>query len=162
MMTTEHNERETQREAEIPGYSRFSGGVVTGEKSTCTYCGEGIGAVIDADSGCVDWGSYFGDSLAIPDVPADFGCSDSPDTDEDGTGGHEPGEGHTPNGFKVLIDSRTYWAEIQSRVREQIGEVPLSLSDRVSIAMTERGVPPFWGARVLDILEREIGEEGSR
>lgn len=115
MISQEHKDRETAREAEIPGYSRWSGGIVTGERSECQYCGEDIGAVIDADSGCVDWGtvSVFGKG---GDFPTDFGCDSSPDTDEDGTGSHEPGRGHTPIGFKVLIDSRGYWAEIERQV----------------------------------------------
>lgn len=117
MISQEHIDRETAREREIPGYSRWSGGIVTGERSECQYCGEDIGAVIDADSGYVDWGSYFSSMGRVgPPFPADFGCSSSPDTNEEGTGSHEPGEGHTPLGFKVLIDSRGYWAEIERQV----------------------------------------------
>lgn len=71
--------------------------IVTGERATCIQCREEIGAVIDPYSGSVDWGSYF----AADEAPGDFGCADSPDTNEDGCGGHNPGSGHTPLGFVV-------------------------------------------------------------
>lgn len=84
--------------------------IITGERSTCEHCGEEIIAVIDATSGCVDWGTAFDNDPTM----LDFGCSDSPDTDDDGTGSHDPGEGHTPCGFKILLDSRAYWERIEA------------------------------------------------
>lgn len=87
--------------------------IVTGEEADCVNCRERIYAVIDPYSGCVDWGS------ALPSLgfegPHDFGCARSPLNDDEGTGGHEPGDGHTPNGFKILIDSKSYWERIAER-----------------------------------------------
>lgn len=72
--------------------------IVTGESATCTQCGERIYAVIDAHSGVVDWGSKYPWDDASP---SDFGCAGSPLNDEEGTGGHNPGAGHTPIGFQT-------------------------------------------------------------
>lgn len=74
--------------------------IVTGEESTCVYCGQRIGAVIDPISGMFDWGSFMPPSFNIPH-PSDFGCDGSPETDEDGCGSHNPGPNHTPVGFMI-------------------------------------------------------------
>lgn len=85
--------------------------IVTGERSRCVHCRQKIAAVIDPSSGVVDWGSDIDHALGIP-LGLDFGCSYSPDTTDEGTGSHDPGKGHTPCGFKILIDSRTYWSQV--------------------------------------------------
>jgi hypothetical protein len=64
--------------------------IVTGETAVCVNCDRTITAVVDPYSGMVDWGDN-----------GDFGCFDSPDTDDEGTGSHDPGEGHTPLGFNI-------------------------------------------------------------
>jgi hypothetical protein len=87
--------------------------IITGETSTCIHCGEPIAAVVDPTSGCVDWGS----SIFTAGKPEDFGCSGCPDTDDNGTGAHSPGDGHTPVGFKILVDSRSYWERIEAAKR---------------------------------------------
>ena len=53
---------------------------VEGAESTCVHCGEKIYVDIMIGGGVADWGTYDGD----------FGCPDSPDTNEEGTGGHMP------------------------------------------------------------------------
>jgi hypothetical protein len=53
---------------------------VEGAESTCKHCGETIYLDLLVGGGCPDWSTEDGD----------YGCSDSPDTDEDGTGGHAP------------------------------------------------------------------------
>lgn len=53
---------------------------VEGAESTCIHCGEKIYVDILIGGGCPDWSTEDGD----------FGCPDSPDTNEDGTGGHVP------------------------------------------------------------------------
>jgi hypothetical protein len=58
---------------------------VQGAESTCKHCGEKIYCDIVEGGGVPDWGS------AMPGIGGlDYGCSESPDTCEDGTGGHEP------------------------------------------------------------------------
>lgn len=64
--------------------------ILTGETSTCHWCAHRIVAVIDPFSHTVDWGA-----------DGDFGCDRNPETDEEGCGSHNPGEGHTPVGFKI-------------------------------------------------------------
>lgn len=97
-------------------YDALPADIITGERSECIYCGQDIGAVIDGSSGCFDWGS----SLSEDDSIEDFGCDSSPDTDEDGTGSHNPGEGHTEPGFRVLIDSASYWQQVEAH-RARVG-----------------------------------------
>ena len=53
---------------------------VENAESTCVHCGERIYVDILTGGGCPDWSTEDGDS----------GCPDSPDTNEDGTGGHVP------------------------------------------------------------------------
>jgi hypothetical protein len=58
--------------------------------AVCKYCSEELRFDIDP-SGTPgqngDWGALFPD----PGFPGlDYGCGESPDTDEDGTGGHWP------------------------------------------------------------------------
>ena len=48
-----------------------------GAKSKCAYCGSTITLDIREGGGVPDWG-----------CEGDYGCPDSPDTGEDGTGGH--------------------------------------------------------------------------
>jgi hypothetical protein len=50
-----------------------------GAESTCRYCGETITFDITEGGGVPDWG-----------VDGDYGCPCSPDTDDEGTGGHLP------------------------------------------------------------------------
>ena len=55
-------------------------------KSQCVHCGEDIYCDIVEGGGVPDWGTRFddfGDGL-------DYGCIASPDTTDEGTGGHEP------------------------------------------------------------------------
>lgn len=49
-------------------------------ESTCVYCGEKIYLDIVEGGGVPDWRTAGGD----------YGCDNSPDTDEEGTGGHMP------------------------------------------------------------------------
>lgn len=49
-----------------------------GAESECVNCGEPIFLDLLEGGGCPDWRTEDGD----------YGCSDSPDTNEDGTGGH--------------------------------------------------------------------------
>lgn len=49
-------------------------------ESECVQCGEPIFLDIVEGGGAPDWRTEGGD----------YGCSDSPDTNEDGQGGHEP------------------------------------------------------------------------
>lgn len=51
----------------------------------CQYCGQSIYLDIVEGGGVPDWGSSFGDSGGL-----DYGCPDSPDTGDNGTGGHLP------------------------------------------------------------------------
>ena len=53
---------------------------VEGAQSTCRHCGEKIYVDVMIGGGVPDWSTRDGD----------FGCPKSPDTDEEGTGGHEP------------------------------------------------------------------------
>jgi hypothetical protein len=46
----------------------------------CVHCNEPIAQVRDARSGCLDWYANGGD----------FGCGQSPDTNDDGCGSHKP------------------------------------------------------------------------
>lgn len=56
-----------------------------GAKSTCVHCGEAIYLDIVEGGGVPDWGTSFGDGGGL-----DYGCVDSPDTNDEGTGEHEP------------------------------------------------------------------------
>jgi hypothetical protein len=49
-------------------------------KSTCVFCGEEIYLDIAEGGGCPDWRT----------IDGDYGCSASPDTNEEGTGSHQP------------------------------------------------------------------------
>ena len=51
-----------------------------GAEGRCIHCGERIYLDIVEGGGVPDWCTVFGD----------YGCFESPDTCEDGTGGHEP------------------------------------------------------------------------
>lgn len=54
-------------------------------ESECVYCGEKIYLDIVEGGGVPDWGSRIGtDAKGL-----DYGCSNSPETDADGTGGHK-------------------------------------------------------------------------
>ena len=53
---------------------------VEGAQSTCRHCGEKIYVDVMIGGGVPDWSTEEGD----------FGCSNSPDSDEEGTGGHTP------------------------------------------------------------------------
>lgn len=53
---------------------------VEGAESVCVHCGEKIYVDVLIGGGVPDWSDNSGD----------FGCADSPDTNEDGTGGHVP------------------------------------------------------------------------
>ena len=57
---------------------------IQGAKSKCQHCGESIYCDIVEGGGVPDWGSKTGFG------GLDYGCSPSPDTGEDGTGGHTP------------------------------------------------------------------------
>jgi len=50
-----------------------------GARSTCIHCGEAIYLDIVEGGGVPDWG-----------IDGDYGCYLSPDTTDEGTGGHEP------------------------------------------------------------------------
>lgn len=93
--------------------------IATGEESTCIHCRQRILAVIDGSSGCVDWGAEDRRHPADP-VWFDFGCGEHPLTGEDGTHGHDPGPGHTPLGFRILIDSKSYWQRIEIQKAAQL------------------------------------------
>lgn len=54
-----------------------------GARSTCRYCGLTIELDIEEGGGVPDWG-------AISKHGLDYGCTDSPDTDEEGCGSHLP------------------------------------------------------------------------
>lgn len=53
---------------------------VEGAQSICKHCGQQIHVDVLVGGGVPDWST----------VDGDFGCGESPDTDEGGTGGHEP------------------------------------------------------------------------
>lgn len=56
-----------------------------GAESQCIHCGQKIYLDIVEGGGVPDWGS------AIPGVDGlDYGCPNSPDSDDEGTGGHMP------------------------------------------------------------------------
>lgn len=57
-----------------------------GARSTCVYCHQPIYLDIVEGGGVPDWGSGIGGGID----GLDYGCSDSPDTNDDGTGGHMP------------------------------------------------------------------------
>jgi hypothetical protein len=57
-----------------------------GAQSTCIHCGQNIYLDIVEGGGVPDWGSKISSDIS----GLDYGCPDSPDTCEDGTGGHEP------------------------------------------------------------------------
>jgi hypothetical protein len=53
-------------------------------ESTCAQCGQRVYLDIAEGGGCPDWRTLEGD----------YGCADSPDTTDDGTGGHVPRKLH--------------------------------------------------------------------
>ena len=53
---------------------------VEGAESTCRYCRQKIFVDVMIGGGIADWSTEDGD----------FGCIKSPDTNEEGTGGHMP------------------------------------------------------------------------
>jgi hypothetical protein len=57
-----------------------------GAESVCVHCGERIYLDIREGGGVPDWGSSFGDVA----TGLDYGCPNSPDTCDEGTGGHTP------------------------------------------------------------------------
>jgi hypothetical protein len=57
-------------------------------KSTCINCGEDIFCDIVEGGGVPDWGTNIGSTMGL-----DYGCIASPDTNDQGTGGHEPARG---------------------------------------------------------------------
>lgn len=56
---------------------------VQNAESVCVHCGEQIYCDIVEGGGVPDWRTSDGD----------YGCSYSPDTNDEGTGGHEPRKG---------------------------------------------------------------------
>lgn len=54
-------------------------------ESECVYCGEPIFLDIVEGGGAPDWGTAFDDGK--PGL--DYGCSDSPDTNDEGQGSHK-------------------------------------------------------------------------
>lgn len=58
---------------------------IQGAKSTCVHCGKDIYCDIVEGGGVPDWGTRFDDDIG----GLDYGCGASPDTNENGTGGHE-------------------------------------------------------------------------
>ena len=54
-----------------------------GALSRCVYCGEEIYLDIVEGGGVTDWAT-------ADELGGDYGCPMSPDTGEEGTGGHEP------------------------------------------------------------------------
>lgn len=54
-------------------------------QSECIHCGEKIYLDIIDGGGVPDWGTEMGDGNGL-----DYGCASSPDTDDEGTGGHMP------------------------------------------------------------------------
>lgn len=53
---------------------------VEGAESTCIHCGEKIYVDVMIGGGVADWSTHDGD----------FGCPNSPETNDEGTGGHTP------------------------------------------------------------------------
>jgi hypothetical protein len=53
---------------------------VQGARSVCVFCGQSIECDIVEGGGVPDWKTHEGD----------YGCSNSPDTTEEGSGGHAP------------------------------------------------------------------------
>ena len=60
--------------------------IAQGAESVCIHCREKIYLDIVEGGGIPDWGSRIGDISS----GLDYGCSDSPDTNDEGTGSHEP------------------------------------------------------------------------
>lgn len=59
--------------------------VAQGAQSMCVYCGRHIYLDCAEGGGVPDWGT------AIPGIDGlNYGCDSSPDTNEEGTGGHVP------------------------------------------------------------------------
>lgn len=58
-----------------------------GAESRCQYCREKIRFDITEGGGVPDWGTPTSSSR---NAGLDYGCPDSPDTTEDGNGGHLP------------------------------------------------------------------------
>jgi hypothetical protein len=56
-----------------------------GAESTCIYCKQPIYLDMLEGGGVADWGTTISGVHGL-----DYGCSNSPDTDEEGTGGHMP------------------------------------------------------------------------
>lgn len=56
-----------------------------GAQASCRHCGEQIYLDIVEGGGVPDWGSAMDGIDGL-----DYGCPNSPDTDEEGTGGHDP------------------------------------------------------------------------
>jgi|KBSSwiStaDraftv2_1062776.scaffolds.fasta_scaffold504957_3 hypothetical protein len=54
-------------------------------ESQCIHCGQKIYLDIVEGGGAPDWGSALKGFSGL-----DYGCPDSPDTNEEGTGGHQP------------------------------------------------------------------------
>jgi hypothetical protein len=55
-----------------------------GAESTCVHCGQLIYLDIREGGGVTDWGAAYSDG------GLDYGCPDSPETSEEGTGSHFP------------------------------------------------------------------------
>lgn len=124
--------------------------IITGERAVCVQCGEEIGAVVDPYSGSVDWGGFFPyEMFGDTDKPRDFGCNDSPDTDEEGTGSHDPGERHTPSGFKILVDSRSYWEAIerQKKSPQRAQTIEQARTEAAERNARNFGTDPSWYGR---------------
>ena len=62
-----------------------------GTTSTCVHCGSAI--LLDQREGGgpgKDWGASPADWVGHGGIGMDYGCGDNPDSDEEGTAGHEP------------------------------------------------------------------------
>lgn len=126
--------------------------IATGEESTCTQCHQRITAVIDPYSGVTDWGAR-----------GDFGCDTSPDTNEEGTGSHNPGPGHTPLGFKFptgkpttsVIEERDFHVSVTVRLSTNVGFAPI---ERDSAITSDDALANFYGMGLGALLDS--GEYG--
>lgn len=61
-----------------------------GAESKCVHCGEKIYFDIVEGGGVPDWGSAITGITGKGGAGLDYGCPDSPYTDSEGTGPHEP------------------------------------------------------------------------
>ncbi len=84
-----NNKREWVRWLEEYGAAKFYDAFVRNAQyaqSKCVHCGQKIYLDIVEGGGVPDWGSELGSRSG----GLDYGCDSSPDTTDDGVGGHEP------------------------------------------------------------------------